>query len=258
MSATAGYSVDDYCVALRPITDRARQDRCAYKNRKGKTGWANSPLTSARIREHLVGKLGCGVGFITPGCNTTQLALLDLDSHNGEVPFDEMATVASSLCTQLDSIGLHPTVFRSSGGSGIHVWMIWDSPQDAYSVRQALIGVLSVQGFCDGTAGVACHEIEIFPKQNEVSLGRDGNMAVLPYWNRSELLVDAFGLCFESAGRVAGGNLVWRTSGPVPYVENTRPPQTVEYGAAPDSIEKISRALAAKQGADSGHYPVRG
>jgi len=39
MSA-AKFSIADYRNALRPITDRARQDRSAFKNRKGETGWS--------------------------------------------------------------------------------------------------------------------------------------------------------------------------------------------------------------------------
>lgn len=185
------------------------------------------------------------MGFITPGESTTRIALPDLDSHSGEVPFNEMAAIASRLCTRMESIGLRPTVFRSSGGSGIHMWMIWDEPQDAHSVRRALVNVLAEQGFSEGDAGVSRHQIEVFPKQSEVPHGKDGSMAVLPYWNKSELLIDEFGMCFESAGRVAGGDLVWCTSDPVAYVENIRPKRTIEYGAGPDSIEKISRALAA-------------
>ena len=237
-------TVDHYRKALRPITDRARQDRCAFKTPNGGLGWSDDPLTPARICEHITGVAGCGVGFITPGESTTRLALLDLDSHSGEVPFIEMATTASSICTQLEGSGLRPTTFISSGGKGIHIWLIWDDQQDAHSVRQALTAVLATEGFSPGTAGVARGEIEVFPKQDAVGAGTNGSMAVLPYWNKSELLIDDLGVCFESAGRVAGGALVWRPSDPVPYVENTTPARTIEHGAPPDSIERIAKALA--------------
>lgn len=242
------FTISDYANALYPITSRAYQGRCAYKNRGGQTGWASGPLTAARVHEHFSGYTGCGVGFITPGESTTRLALFDLDSHKGETSFADMTELANRLCTRLEVIGLHPVTFRSSGGSGVHIWMLWDTPQDAHSVRHALEGVLTAEGLRDGAgSGVAGGEVEIFPKQDEVLLERCGNMVVLPLWSKSELLIDefGFGLGLEPVGREALIGMTWPMSDPVPHVVNTTVERVQGEYAAPDSLDKIERALVA-------------
>jgi putative DNA primase/helicase len=237
---------------LRPITDRARPDRCAYKNKKGETGWTNDPklpLDENRINSHLNGFTGCGIGFIKPGESTTRLALFDLDAHNGETPFSVMLETADRLCAGLEAVGLRPMPFMSSGGSGIHLWMIWNTPQDAHSVRQTLIAVLEDAGLTPGDAGVISGEVEIFPKQaalNPEGPGSNGNMAVIPFWNKSAALTDEFGLGLAIATTESAHCVAWRESDHVPFVVNTTPARPVgEAAAAPDDIGKIRRALAA-------------
>lgn len=241
------FSIDDYREALQPLTDRAWKGRCAYKNKKGETGWTDGPLTGARVSEHLTGYMGCGVGFIAPGESTTRLALFDLDAHNGETSFSEMMATANRLCARLEAIGLPPTVFRSSGGSGIHIWILWDSHQDAHSVRHALQGVLIAEGLTPGAGGVADKQVEIFPKQADIEPGRCGNMAILPLWNKSELLIDELGLRLEltPAGKGAVIGMTWPMSEPVPYVVNPAPERVPGELATPDPLDKIKRAMAA-------------
>lgn len=240
------FSVSELRQALDAITTRARQDRCAYKNRSGQTGWADGPLNATRINEHLTGQTGCGVGFITPGESTTRLALFDLDSHKGATPFAGMTATADRLCARLMTIGLRPAVFRSSGGAGLHIWLLWDAPQDAYSVRQALQGVLTAEGLTDGAgAGIAGGQVEVFPKQNALTADQNGNMVILPLWNKSEMLIDEFGIGLAPAGRAAVVGVEWPLSDPVPYLVNTAPERVQVEAVAPDSPDRVARALAA-------------
>jgi putative DNA primase/helicase len=233
---------------LRPITDRARQDRCAKKLNGEMPKWAFYPLDENRIKDHLDGNIGCGIGFIKPGESVTQLALFDLDSHYGETPFSVMLETADRLCAGLEVVGLRPAPFRSSGGSGVHLWLKWDTPQDAHSVRHLLAGVLDKAGFSNGAGGVGKGQVEVFPKQDVLTLngpGSDGNMAVIPFWNKSAALVDEFGLGLEIATPKTAHCVMWRASDPVPPVVNMAPVRPVGEAAAPDSIGKIRRALAA-------------
>ena len=247
------FSVANYRHALDAITTRARTDRCAFKNRNGQTGWADGPLNATRINEHLTGQTGCGVGFITPGESTTRLALFDLDSHKGATPFAEMTATADRLCARLAAIGLCPVVFRSSGGAGLHIWLLWDAPQDAYSVRQALQGVLTAEGLREGAgAGIAGGQVEIFPKQNALTAYQNGNMAVLPLWGKSEMLIDEFGIGLEPAGRAAVVGFEWPLSDAVPYLVNTTPERVKCDAVAPDSPDRVARALAAIPNATGG------
>ena len=220
------------------------------KRGKAKPVWADvgTPLDATRINEHFAGTTGCGVGFIIPGQSTTRLALLDLDDHKGDTPPDVMIATAGDLCTRLEAIGLRPTVFKSSGGLGLHLWMLWDEAQDAHSVRQALQSVLHAAGLCEGAgAGVSGGQVEIFPKQASVDIGSDGNMAILPLWNRSVPLIDDFGTWeLIEAPRADVLGMTWPMSDAVPVVPSApRPPVTREGVAPPDDINKVARALAA-------------
>ena len=239
-------SIPVYLKFLEGITTRARQDRCAYKDRSGQSGWVHAALTVGQISEHLTGWRGCGVGFITPGESTTRLALLDLDSHKGKTSFADMTATADRLCARLESIGLRPVVFRSSGGAGLHLWLLWDDPQDGYSVRQALESVLTAEGLTNGAgAGVAGGQVEVFPKQNDVPANLTGCMAILPFWNKSEMMLDEFGIGLAPAGRAGVVGFEWPISDAVPYLVNTAPARVAGDASAADSPERVERALAA-------------
>lgn len=251
-------SINQYRKWLTPLTDRARQDRCAVKRGNAPPVWADkgTALDATRINEHIAGVTGCGVGFITPGQSTTRIALLDLDDHKGDTSPDVMVATASDLCVRLSAIGLRPTAFKSSGGRGLHLWLLWDSPQDAHSVRHALQSVLHAAGICEGTGGVSAGQVEIFPKQSSVEIGSDGNLAMLPLWNKSVPMVDDFGMGFLlEAPRADVLGMIWPMSDDVPFIPSA-PRATVALGsAAPDDIERVRRALwAIPNGADGPDY----
>jgi putative DNA primase/helicase len=233
---------------LRPLTERARQDRCAYKDHDAMPKWADYQFTERHLDAHLAGRRGCGIGLMSPGQSTTKMALLDLDSHNGKTTFDDMLQTAGRLCAALEKMGLRPAPFRSSGGAGIHLWIIWDTLQDAYSVRRALITVLAAEGFRDGTGGIATGQVEVFPKQDRLNTsgpGSNGNMAILPFWNKSELLVDEFGLGLAVVTAESAQYVDWQVSDSVPQL--AQPSQELDAGelAPSDPLDKIARALAA-------------
>jgi hypothetical protein len=181
------YSIDD----LRPIIDRVRTDITAKKMPNGSSVWCKSePLTSERIQEHLNGTQLRGVCPIHEGDSNIRLALLDLDSHKGETSWDDMLQVAQNIYDDASRQGVYFEVFHSSGGKGVHLIAIWDEPQDAYSVRQLLMGILNNVGYRNGAGGVAKKEIEVFPKQDRVPERGCGNQFILPIteiqWLRSK------------------------------------------------------------------------
>jgi len=162
--------------ALTPITSRVRTDVTAKRSATGAALWTTESLTDEMLLKHLNGGPARGCSFIRPGENTTLIAALDLDSHQGELTWDEMRVTALRIADHLSAKGYPTTAWRSSGGKGIHLYYIWDTPQDAYSVRSMLQGALGELGFTDGAGGVAKGEVEVFPKQNSVALGAHGNM----------------------------------------------------------------------------------
>jgi len=198
------HSIDD----LRPILDRVRTDITAIKAKGGASIWKrDEPLTSERIHAHLNGKQLRGVCPIKEGESVTRLALLDLDSHKGETPWEEMEMVAQLLYDTLLLHSIYLDGFISSGGKGIHLVAVWNEPQDAYSVRRVIMEAIAEIGYKNGTGGVAKKEVEIFPKQDHVPMGGCGNQFILPYSPKGEPL----------------GVPEWKLSEPVPVFEKPVP-----------------------------------
>ncbi|WP_082710138.1 MULTISPECIES: phage/plasmid primase, P4 family [Burkholderia] len=165
--------------ALTPIVSRVVTSHCWVK-RDGAPSHICRPLTEDKLAHHVNGGPAYGVAQIAPGESTTRVALLDLDSHKGETPWPDMQAAALRIMAQLEAKGLRPIPFRSSGGAGLHIYLLWDEPQDAYSVRAALRATLAACGLRDGTKGLAAGQVEVFPKQNSVPSDGFGNMFVLP------------------------------------------------------------------------------
>jgi len=138
------------------------------------------PFTRAKLAEHIAGTHRYGLAPIKPGESTTRVGLLDLDSHDGAAPWEEMLSLADDLAFTLRQFNLEPALFRSSGGKGIHIITLWDAPQDAHSVRALMRSALHACGCSAGTAGVAKHEVEVFPKQSKVDADAYGSMFALP------------------------------------------------------------------------------
>jgi hypothetical protein len=177
---------------------------------------------------------------IKRGESTCRLALLDLDSHKGETLWPAMAEAAGRVMSELERGGLRPIPFRSSGGHGIHFYMLWEDPQDAHSVRRLLVETLEACGFKNGTGGVAAGEIEIFPKQDSVRPDGAGSMFVLPLAGKSTALDPFF-------DELPVDMLTWPMSAPVPVR-----PLTPERTSSPGGADaRQARALLADHDPDA-------
>lgn len=231
---------------LDPIVSRVRTDVHWVKS-NGHPVSLKTPLTEAHLAGHLNGGSARGVCPIHAGQSSTRLALFDLDAHKGETPWSEMTRTAALLIHQLRKHGLAPQAFRSSGGNGIHVFLLWDEEQDAYSVRQFLRSVLEQMGFSDGAKGVKAREIEVFPKQDHVPLDGYGNMFVLPLAGASVPLWEAADL--EPMPKE--WPIDWHVSQPVPAVD--KPERPMRDAVAPSlALASLRDALQAIPNGDEG------
>lgn len=196
------------------------------------------PLKKHHLERHIDGS-GPGIGLapIVPGEDTCRVAVLDFDSHQGDVSFDEMGVIAFNVAVKLCEHGLRPIRFRSSGGRGVHLITLWDEPQDAYSVRELLASTLTACGLKPGTKGVKHGQVEIFPKQDSVPSDGLGNMFVLPFTGKSELLDKTI---------VIGA---WPKSSPVPKlarpVDTVQKTSIIDPAALPTRLADVRSALAA-------------
>lgn len=203
--------------ALAPLLARVRVDATAVKVGQGHGFWPRhaEPLTPERLTAHLEGGTRRGVALIRPGEAVVSVAVLDLDDHHGAAGWDRMVAVALRVRVACEQAGMVPTLVRSSGGRGVQAWLLWDTPQDAHSVRVALRRVVEGPGLREGTGGVAAGQVEIFPKQDRVREGGYGNLVWLPLAGESRPL-GPDGAVLE---REAAAEWVWEGSSDVPVVE---------------------------------------
>lgn len=165
---------------LQPLVDRVRTDVTAVK-RDGRQAWTRDPLTVERLARHLNGGPARGVCPVREGESVTLVGLLDFDSHGGETDWAAMSAAVARVVDVLElAWGMEPILFRSSGGRGVHLFLLWDEAQDCYSVREFLGDVLRSVGLRPGTRGVVHGEVEVFPRQDSVPVGGYGNQFVMP------------------------------------------------------------------------------
>ena len=208
---------------LEPILKRVRTDVFWLVKNGSQPRCVKRPLRETDLLNHVRGGSRCGVAPICPGTSVTKVGLLDFDSHKGETSWADMKVVVMKVVNILQSSGVLPIPFRSSGGKGVHLYLLWDTPQDAYSVRSFLRCVLKSAGFTDGTKGVAHNEVEVFPKQNTVADGGFGNMFILPLAGKSTPL-EVTNL--EDIGKANVHQINWSVSADVPVV--TPPVRLIE------------------------------
>jgi hypothetical protein len=235
MSATT----EQLIAALEPITSRVRTDVTAIKVPEGGSRWVSEPLTKARLTKHIEGGLPRGCCPIKAGESVTSLAVLDLDSHKGAVTWAGMSEAARKITDACSMEGVTLVPFRSSGGKGLHLFALWDAPQDAYSVRQFFVAMLAAVGFRSGTKGVQDGEIEVFPKQNNVPLTGFGNQFILPLAGASVPLDHNL----QPMQRDDILAIDWPVSDPVPLV--AKPEPVVFTGALTQDFKQLQAHLAA-------------
>ena len=213
--------------ALQPLIDRVRTDvtaRLIPREGGGKSAvWDKAtPLTTEILAKHLNGGPARGVALMQPGSDVTLVAVLDLDSHKGEVPWGEMAATGAMICDALSlAWGMDPIAFRSSGGRGVHIYLLWDDPQPAWAVRAWLGEVLQACGLRAGVGSLAEGVVEVFPRQDRVRAGGFGNQVFLPLAGESEPLAveDLSGMLVAAPVET----LAWPASPPIPARERPAP-----------------------------------
>lgn len=225
---------------LKPLLSRMRRDVCWLKPAGKAPVCVKEHISEAKLKRHFNGGPAVGAAHILPGESVTMVATLDMDSHGGETSWPEMEYEAGRICEALEARGMRPTAFRSTGGRGIHIYLIWDEPQDARSVRQFLADILATTGYAPGTRGVSNNEVEVFPKQDSIPFGGYGNMVVLPLAGQSVPLDPLLG--YAPAAR--DFPVEWEPSPPVPSLAPLPAPE-LPVVAPTVSTAEIRRALDA-------------
>lgn len=202
-------------------------------------------LTQLAIERHL--ESSSPIGQYIVSCDKTQVAVFDLDSHDGLTPWPEMVAVALSIIAAASVMGLRVHAFRSGGGNGIHLWFLWERPQNARYVRHLLRNLLASVGLRDGTGGVAKHEVEIFPKQDRVERAKLGNLIALP-GARASCLLDNESLEPIEWNVIDIPEVMQRFSTPVPELseEEERPAAFVRLEGDEDEVASALKHIPAE------------
>lgn len=227
--------------AIQPVVERVRAGDSWVLTAEGPRHRRQQGLTERALGEHVNGGPARGACPLERGGDTTRIALLDLDAHSGEVAWEDMAATAERIHDALRDQGLCPMPWRSRGGSGIHIYVLWDSPQDAYSVRATLREALQGCDLAEGTGGVEKGEVEVFPKQDRVGGDEWGSMFILPLAGESvplEPLLD-----MEPLTRDDAPQMQWMTSPDVAVRD--RPPEVVRSGESDVCLDVLADALRA-------------
>ncbi len=170
------------------LLEHARTDVYAIRREDGSYLPKREKPAKYIVERHLNSSAPIGA-YLVKGVNT-QAAVIDLDSHDGLLLWPGMVDAAMKIIAAAVLLGLRVHAFRSGGGRGIHLWFLWEKPQNARHVRHLIRNMLASAGLRDGTGGVAKGEVEIFPKQDRVGPDKLGNLIALPGARESVLLND--------------------------------------------------------------------
>ncbi|WP_332702788.1 PriCT-2 domain-containing protein, partial [Devosia sp.] len=208
---------------LAPILERLRRNDGAYKIKGGKRARFKPERapTEDEIADHFNGGAKFVGGYLMDlGGRFTRLGVVDLDDHDGTLGWESLQARADRVTAELNKAGLRAARFRSSGGHGIHLWVYWDTEQDAHSVRMLL--KQCVMAAClQVKAGVA----EVFPAQDFIPEDACGTPVFWP------------------VERLDAGD--WLPSQAVPIKAKEPPPERPHVGACSGDMALLRLALGA-------------
>ncbi len=149
-----------------------------YTNRQGKTR-----VNKGKVR----------LGFYTPTPEgMTRWGCLDFDGkgHADALKDPKAAVIAAH--SRATELGVPATIERSGGGHGYHLWVFFDEPLPAKSVRRLLLAIAphDLPLVSGGVANPGRNKgVEVFPKQDGPLKPRGkkkrpplGNLVWLPFW----------------------------------------------------------------------------
>ena len=142
------------------------------------------PMQPGDVEEHLSGKKTYGI-YLLRSDSTVKVAVLDVDivqSYRGRrLNAEEKSLIRrekSYLFARINELseerGLYP-VPEFSGGKGYHFWFFFQEPLEAQRPRRILESVKNLIA-----PDLSAFEVEVFPKQDTVSVKGLGNLVKLP------------------------------------------------------------------------------
>jgi uncharacterized protein DUF5906/TOTE conflict system primase-like protein/primase-like protein len=170
---------------LRALADHMRTDLYNEFNVAKGSGYQHVKATvlESVIGRHLANEQPIALFPVIK--NQVRVAVLDIDNHDGALTWEQVVERVLPIWTELVGGNFRPLAFRSGGGSGIHIWLVWEKPQSAKAVRRYLRVLLGHHRLADGAAGISSGAVEVYPKQDRVAEDGVGNPIALPLARKS-------------------------------------------------------------------------
>ncbi|MBW1722453.1 MAG: DNA primase [Deltaproteobacteria bacterium] len=153
---------------------------------EGKQGYVpvRRPMAEQDVEEHLSGKKTYGI-YLLRADSTVRVAVIDVDVdakfRKGNLNRDdkdlirrERAYIFTRIIEMAKESGLMP-VSEFSGGKGFHFWFFFEKPVSAGSARRPLERIRQTL-----EKDLSAFQIEVFPKQDNLSGKGFGNLVKLP------------------------------------------------------------------------------
>jgi hypothetical protein len=148
---------------------------------KKQTFKREGPIRVAALKSHLSG--GAALSGFPGVCDKARILVFDLDWHGESSPPPEWKVRfqhLSRLLAKLNEDKVYYYVQTSAGGNGFHIHVLFKDWIAAKSVKDYGESVVERAGYTSGTLGVDFGQIEVFPKQEDVT-GAYGNSIRLPF-----------------------------------------------------------------------------
>lgn len=238
---------DEFPLKIMELIKGCREDAYAIRVPSGNTNKMiykpfSKQLTPESIKNHISGDgPNIGVYPLKAGSSHTPFLVYDLDDHSGKRRLEvENALIDTTFA--LKKAGIKFVVFRSGGGKGFHIWILLETPQSAAIVRAYAQDILGIIGYKEGNGGVENKEIEIFPKQDKVSMKGYGNLIAVPL-GRNSVPVVIRGDEIVDLPKAEALNILFEYNPPFPAI-NIPPAEEKKYKNIPLDIAIVQEALS--------------
>lgn len=153
---------------------------------EGKQGYVpiRRPMEAEDVEDHLNGRKTYGL-YLLKSDATVKTAVIDVDVakklRNGKLNPDEKRLVLRERDYLVSRIGelAHDqgmdTLVEFSGGKGYHFWFLFESPIPAGEAKACLCAITGLL-----SKDVTCFNLEVFPKQEQLTGKGMGNLVKLP------------------------------------------------------------------------------
>jgi hypothetical protein len=153
---------------------------------EGKQGYVpiRRPMEPSDVEDHLSGRKTYGI-YLLRSDATVKTAVIDVDIakkfRNGKVTSEEKRLIVRErdyLLSRIQELGnahgLNPLV-EFSGGKGYHFWFLFEFPIPAGEAKTCLTDITAMLA-----KDVSCFNLEVFPKQGQLTGKGMGNLVKLP------------------------------------------------------------------------------